>query len=56
MRLIFFISLKLFFINLFKPNTGFIGVYESFENALSNSKGYSDEVIFEKLKNLHLNS
>jgi putative methyltransferase (TIGR04325 family) len=46
----FLSKFKKFFINRFKPNTGFLGVYESFEIALSNSKGYSDEIIFEKLK------
>ena len=47
---IFFFKFKNFLVNLFKLNYGFVGVYESFESALSNSKGYSDEIIFEKLK------
>ena len=46
----FLIRLANFIRNFFKPNIGFVGVFPSFEAALSKSKGYSDEIIFQSLK------
>lgn len=45
-----YLKLKILIRNFFKPNIGFVGIFPSFEMALSKSKGFSDEIIFQSLK------